>query len=253
MQPMHLDEEQIQRALHGELGPGTEQVLREHLRTCSECNSRLLIAGGDEDWVLELLRSLDHPPPQVSARSITTKRARPLPSWARWAAGIVLFVGLAGAAYAAPRSPLPAALRHLIDLIARAPEGVPAPAPSPQSPESQAGIAVPPGERLIIEFAGGQTMDTAVVSLTDGPDVVVRATGGNTTFTSGVDRLVVRHRGAAARLEILIPRHAPSVEVSAAGRRLWTKAGSRIAGDTTLDGLGRYVLPLSQKDSSSAP
>ena len=253
MQTTHLDEEQIQRALHGELGSGTEQALREHLRTCSDCNSRVLDAQQEEDWVLERLGSLDHPPPQVSARSIINRQARPLPTWGRWAAGIVLIVGLAGAAYAAPGSPLPAALRHVVHLIAPASERVPDPTVSPGSVASQAGIAVSPGERLIIEFAGVLAADTALVSLTDGTEVVVRATGGNTTFTSGADRLVVRHRGAAARFEILVPRNAPSVELGAAGRRLWAKAGSRITGETSRDSLGRYVLPLSQKDSSAAP
>jgi hypothetical protein len=38
-----------------------------------------------------------------------------------------------------------------------------------------------------------------------------------------------------------------------AGRRFWAKAGSRIAGEATLDSLGRYVIPLSQKNSSAAP
>ena len=253
MQPMHLDEEQVQRALHGELMPDSEHAVREHLRTCSECNSRILAAQQQEDWILERLASLDHSPPQVTARSIITRRDRPRPAWARWAAGVVLVAGLASAAYAAPGSPLPAALRRVVHLIAPAWQRVPDTTASPRSAESQAGIAVAPGERLVIEFAGGQATDTAFVSLTDGTEVVVQATGGNTTFTSGADRLVIRHRGAAARFEILVPRHAPSVELGAAARLLWAKAGSRISGQARLDSLGRYVLPLSQKDTSHAP
>ena len=50
---------------------------------------------------------------------------------------------------------------------------------------SVAGIAVTPGQNLVLLFAAAQTQGQARVTLTDGPEVVVRAVLGAATFTSG--------------------------------------------------------------------
>jgi hypothetical protein len=245
MHQMHLDEEQIQRALHRELRPDAESTVDDHLSACPECRSRLLHAEAEESWVLERLGTSDNIPPRVTAGTVMIRARRAAPPWTRLAA--------AGVAYAAPGSPLPGALKRIVQLIAPARESTPEPLPAPPSMEPQAGIAVVPGARLGIDIVPGQVVDTAVVSLTDGTEVVVTARGGATTFSSDPDRLTIRRSGPPARLEILVPRQAPSLSIRVGDRRLWLKTDSRILSDASADSQGRYVLPLSRNPSSPAP
>src|SRR3954469_17130716 len=126
MHQLHLDEEQIQRALHHELGPGAEPTVLDHLSTCPECHSRLIEAQQEEAWLREQFGRLDHTVPRVTAGSVIGQGARRMRAWVRLAAGVVLALGLAGVAYAAPGSPLPAALRRLIHLVAPASQPTPA-------------------------------------------------------------------------------------------------------------------------------
>jgi hypothetical protein len=241
---MHLDDEQVQRLLHGELG-GAEASVRDHLSECSECRSRLAEAEREEEWVLNRLRRLDHGPPRVSIENILAADARPArPVWGRWAAGVFLALAAAGVAYAAPGSPLPQVIERLIQLMSpTADRGVDT-TESRRARESQAGIAVEAGERLTIDLAPGQGIDTAVISLTDGSEVVIRARGGTTTFTSDPDRLAVRHAGESATLEIQVPRAARSVELRMGNHRLWLKKDSRITSDVPPESGGRYRIPL---------
>lgn len=252
MQSMHLDEEQVQRLLHHELAPGEgegrETSVREHLGWCAECRGRVAAAEREENDVFALLRQLDHPPPRVEAQSVAARaRARGV-SWSRWAAGIVLALGLAGAAYAAPGSPLPAWVRAVVNWIGDRPDsGAPASAQAPVPGPGVGGIAVAPGRELVILFTAPQVEGQARVSLTDGADVVVRAPSGAATFTSDVNRLVIDNTGEAssATFEIEIPRAAPRVEIRVEAVRLFLKDGPRItaaAGSTELR--GSYLLGL---------
>jgi hypothetical protein len=246
MHQMHLDDERIQRALHRELRPDAESAVDDHLSACPECRSRLLQAQAEESWILDRLSTLDHVPPPVTAGSVMTRTHRAAPVWTRLAAGIVLALGVAGVAYAVPGSPLPGALRRIVQLIAPPRQPTLEPIPAPRSAEPQAGIAVVPGARLVIDIVPGRAVDTAVVSLADGTEVVVTAQGGATTFSSDPDRLTIRRSGPPARLEMLIPRQAPSISIRVGARRIWLKTDSRILSDASPDSQGRYLLPLSQ-------
>src|SRR3954464_15498493 len=113
---MHLDGEQLQRMLHRELG-GAEPSVSEHLRGCLDCRSRLAEAEGDERWVLDRLRLLDHAPPPVSLERIIASGSSRVPGRRRWAAGVVLLLGAAGVAYATPGSPLPRIVQQLISVL----------------------------------------------------------------------------------------------------------------------------------------
>lgn len=242
---MHLDDEQLQRALHGELR-GVEASVRHHLDDCSDCRSRLEEARREEDWVFDRLHQLDRGRPRVSVESVLTRRRqRNLPRWSRLAAGIFLALAAAGVAYAAPGSPLPRMVSRLIDVVSRTPARQVSPAPQLPSAPPEAGIAVTPGSRLTIALPGNRPADTAVVSLTSGSDVVVRAVGGTTSFNSDAERLSITQQGAPATFEILLPRTAPLVEVRAGDRRILLKQSSRIITDARPNGEGRYVLPLS--------
>ncbi|HEV7366038.1 MAG TPA: hypothetical protein VGN76_09360 [Gemmatimonadales bacterium] len=245
---MHLDEEQVQRLLHGE--PVTAGMpARDHLAVCAECRARLEEAERDEGWVFDRLRRLDHGVPAIGMDRVKSASAKGVPAWGRLAAGIFLALAVAGVAYAAPGSPLPRMLSSLIHLIAGSSERPPSPEPLPpggQREESQAGIAVAPGDRLTVVFLGDQGGSTARVSLTDGADLMVRAVGGITTFTSDADRLTVAHEGSPASFEVLVPRAAPLVELLSGGRRRLIKQGTGIVADVPPDSQGHYLIPLSR-------
>lgn len=239
---MHLDIEQVQRALHGELGSSAEAV-RKHLESCAECRSQLREAESEEEWVLEQLRCLDHAPPAVSAATLVRRPNRG-PARIRWAAGIVLALAAAGIAYAAPGSPLPRVLERILSAVSRAPER-PAENGRAGRPTSQSGIAVVPGAHLSIAFPANRFEDTALVTVTDGDEVVVRAQGGTARFTSDNDLLEVGPEGARMTFEILIPRTAPSVEIRSGDQPLWSKTQSRIETGVRPSREGHYLLPLS--------
>jgi hypothetical protein len=241
---MHLDEEQIQRVVHRELTPPAAAAASAHLGDCPECRARVAEAELEETWVQERLRQLDHPLPRVTAAEIARHAGGGARDWGRWAAGTALLLAIGGAAYAAPGSPLPALIDTLIARVERTPPtSSPEPAPPEQSDGSR-GIAVPPGDHLVIAFPAHQPGGVATVWLTDDTEVVVRVASGAVSFTSDVDRLAIEHADSAVGLEIRIPRDAPRVEIRVGTRTVFTSRASRVITDGRRDQEGRYLVPL---------
>jgi len=244
MPDTHLDEEQLFRLLHGELAAPEASMAREHLAGCARCGDRLAEARREEETLGQLLRRVDHPAPRLSADAIATRAGahavRPL----RWAAVAVLGLGLVGAAYALPASPLRGWIKSITAWMTGGrsrPLPVAEPAPAPPA----AGIAFPPGERTVIVFTRAQALSEVRVSLTDGTDVVVRAPTGAATFNSQPDRLVIDNRDQVARFEIEVPRAAPWIEIRVGGAGVWRKEGARITPAPPQDSQQPYRIPLS--------
>ncbi len=244
---MHLDEERLQRLLHGELVPRAASTARAHVADCVECRTRVAAAEQQEDEVRALLRHLDHPVRHVDARAVAQKARLRAPRRERWAAGVVLALGLGGAAYALPGSPLPAWIEAVVHWVGGGTEPAPAtPVPSPEPgpvPEpTLAGIAVVPAGDLLISF--GMAHGQARVTLIDGDEVVVRAPAGAATFTSHVDRLVIDNVDPKATIDIAIPRAAPRVEIRVDHRRVLLKEGPRVTTESSVASRDPYLLPL---------
>jgi hypothetical protein len=243
---MHLGDEQIQRLLHDELGDAVGIEVRDHLETCAPCRQRLDEAGREESEIYSLLSRVDHTAPATQPRSLMVRRS-PVPTrnWRRKAAVVVLAVGGAGVAYAAPGSPLPAWIRSIVAAVSgrSAAPSVPV-SPSPAQPAQTSGIAVTPGDRFTIRFTSLQARGTASITLTDTPEIVARSVNGIASFVTDVDRLTISNDESAADYEIQIPRAAAWVEVRVAARRLLLKRGAEIESDVSADSLGRYLLPL---------
>jgi hypothetical protein len=72
---MHLDDELIQRLVHGELVTEDEAVAARHLAGCAGCRLRVAEAEREERQIFELLHRIDHPMPDVAADDIA-ERAR---------------------------------------------------------------------------------------------------------------------------------------------------------------------------------
>lgn len=241
----HLEDERIQRLLHGELRGPDEATVRAHLSGCEGCRRAVSDAEQENQQLRTLLHQVDHRPPTASAEAIVARARASGFAWGRLAAGILLSVSLAGAAYAAPGSPLPGWIATAGRLFTSAPSptvpGAPvAPVPAPEL----AGIAITPGARLAIVFAATQREGTANVRLTEGPDVMVRVPTGSATFTSEASRLIIDNRGSSASFQIEIPRTAPQVEILLGGTRLFLKMGSRITVDASPGAADSYSLPL---------
>ncbi|MGQ0703618.1 MAG: hypothetical protein ACT4PM_10850 [Gemmatimonadales bacterium] len=250
---MHLDDEVIQRLLHGEIPESS--VL--HLAECGECRRRLDQARLEEARIFALLEQADHPRPEISAASVA---ARPRSEAfrlrvARWAAVLLIGLGLAGAAYAIPGSPL----RRWIGGLTR---WISAGAPARRQPELPApealvtaGIGIAPGPRLIIRFAS-RAPGTLSVWATDGPEVAVRARGGTPAFTTEAQQLIIENRGVAADYDIEIPRRAPWVEIRTGARRLLLKQDDRIESDRVCHKPAASAVPLADTiagDSAMRP
>lgn len=242
---MHLNEEQVERLLDRELAWTEVAPVRLHVTECADCRSRVDVARRDDDEVGELLRHLDHPPPRVTARTLIARAHSRRWSWMQRAAVILLMVSVAGVAWAAPGSPLPAFLGNAIEWI-RGSRHSPAPrTPAPASP-AVAGIAVSPGPKLVILFTSVKTGSVVHVSLTDSEDVVVRAPVGAASFTSNDDRLVIENNRPEATFEIEIPRAAARVEIRADGHRVYLKDGPRVTATTGAETGGGYSIPLAR-------
>ncbi|MFL5493601.1 MAG: hypothetical protein ACJ8DC_04355 [Gemmatimonadales bacterium] len=220
--------------------------MRDHLADCEACRSRLADAEREERWVLERLSRVDRAPPPLPVEAIMRRGGGRARGWGRVAAGVFLALAAVGVAYAAPGSPFHGVLRRIAEWVGAASRPPVHPASPTASGGGQAGIAVAPGDRLVIEFGAEQPGGMATVSLTDGVDVVVRALGGTTTFTSEVDRLSIEHRGAPGRFEILIPRGARSVEIRVGGRRSFLTEASGVKTEHPKDAEGRYLVPLAR-------
>ena len=244
---MHLDEGQVQRLLHGELTTADALAVRRHLAECGTCRERVDVATDEEGDVLTALAALDHAVPAVSSGAIERRARATAVRRVPRAAGIVIALGIAGAAYAAPGSPLPAWLGALSGWVRGEPSvSQVTSSPSPLIPSDAAGIAVRPGASLTIAFTSWQTAGVARVRLADGGHVEVRAPNGAATFSSDADRLVIDNRGGAATFEIQIPRSAPRVEILVNGTRRYLKEGDRVAANESSEETGVHTIPMSR-------
>ena len=250
---MHLDEDQVQRLLHDELSAQTSTAVRDHLADCDDCRERVTKAKAEEQLVYTMLGHLDRPAPRINVRTIAARSRTPNSTRFRVAAGVLLAIGLAGAAYALPGSALrrwmDATIIRVADPSPRGTSGVTGDPTSQALASNAAGIAVAPGPNLVIVFTSAQPQGYVDVSLTDDADVIVRAPIGAATFTSEADQLMIQNSGSSSTFEIQIPRAARRVEIRVGTQRLLLKEGASVFAGRSADSRGRYRLPLSQTSS----
>ena len=241
----HLDVEQVERLLDGEMATAGDRSARVHVADCGDCRERVALAERHAAEIRSLLRQVDHEPPKVDARQLAAQARVRGGGWQKWAAGILLVIGSAGILYAAPGSPLRGWLAAAARWIGHAEVKAPSEeSPSAPAPRSVSGIAVIPGDSLVILFEESQPEGRARITLTPGTEVTVRAPAGSATFTSQVSRLVIGNEGAASTYDIEIPLRAPRVEVLVKGERIFLKEGQDITIADTGAGTGPYLLPL---------
>ena len=252
---MHLDDERLQRLTDGEMSPAERAAALEHLASCAACARMRLEAENEERRTQDLLRELDMPAPALDVETVVAvaaDRTAPArlhdpargferrPARLRWAAAAAFAAALAGAAFALPGSPVPRLLR---EVVARLRHPAPPPETAPGEP-NVAGIAITPGERLMIELQPRGQEGLVTVRLIEGAKLSIRAPSGGATFTSDVDRVQVQHPGGA--IDIDVPRGAPLVEVQVDGVPRFRKEGSRVTLAEPL-GYGTWRIPLASR------
>jgi hypothetical protein len=240
---MHLDDERIQRLLHDELG-SDEAETRLHLRSCASCRSLVDEARAEEGRIFALLAQVDHPVVSLDPRVVLTGRPAPGGRWWRRAAAALFGAVIAGAAYALPGSPLPAALDRLLGGASSETDSAP-PARAERVAVPPAGIAIPAADRLVIQLLVDSEDGLATVELTEDEEIVVRTMSGTATFGSDPGRLTVRASGPV-RLEIGIPRTATAVEILAGSTPVFRKPAGAPVSSIPPDSMGRYAIPLSR-------
>jgi hypothetical protein len=245
---MHLDEDQVQRLLHDELSPQTDTAVRHHLVDCDDCRELVTRAKDEEQIVYAMLGHLDRPAPVISVRSIAARARTPNSPRLRVAAGLLLAIGLAGAAYALPGSPLRRWVDAVVTRVANPPGrsiSASSPAATPQGARTDvAGIAVAPGASLVISFTSVQAGGYVDVALTEGAEVIVRAPMGAATYTSDAEQLVIQNSGSSSAFEIQIPRSARRVEIRVGSQQIFLKEGLSVRTGQSADSRGRYRLAL---------
>jgi hypothetical protein len=145
---------------------------------------------------------------------------------------------------AAPGSPVRAWVTSLVARLA----GERGPAARPEQVEAApvplAGIAVAADAPLALVFASSFPGAVAIVSFSDGDQVVVRAQPGVAHFTLEPDRVLVAMQGPDDTVTVEIPRTAPRVELLAGRTRLLLAERGRATSSAAPDSLGRYRVPL---------
>lgn len=240
---MHVDDEQLQRLVDAELAEPEDDSIREHLTECGLCRERVAMAKTEQEEILALLGTLDHPYHVPNHLTLMARARRSDSRWMAKAAGFLVVAALAGAAYAAPGSPLPSLAAKILGRTQSAPVSPVVMAASSEAAVS--GITVATGNRLIVEFISYQAAGTLRVRLSDDPELAVRANGAGASFSSGDQILTVANGGSTANYSITIPRHSPLVEIRLAGNRVLLKGGDRIGSDYSVSSDGAYHIPMS--------
>ena len=245
---MHLEEEELQRLLDGELTEEGERAARAHLAGCEVCRNRLAEAEKETAEVQALLRSVDTAPPEVRIEALALRgelakaAVRPRGSpWLRRAASVLVAVGIAGAAYAIPGSPLRAWVHAIVTLGAKetADRGGSVP---PKGGTGVSGIAQLPGEHLVILFQRRGSGE-ARVQLSDDPNVEISVAPGAATFASKADYVLIGVRDSTAAFDVRIPLTAPWVEIRSGEDRVFLKEGARVtSGGIAVAAARGYIL-----------
>lgn len=243
---MHVNEEQLQRLVDDELDefadPATEWA-QEHMVHCQSCRERVTRAKHEQDEVFALLGNLDHPRARIDHTELIARARARDSRWMAKAAGFVVAAALAGAAYAAPGSPLPSLAAGIFGNSSAAPTRRVVQKTAPEA-TVVSGLTVATGNRMVIVFSATQASGNIRVTLGDVQEIEVRATGTGASFTAGEDVLTVGNANSLADFTIEIPRNARLVEIRIGEERVFLKDGTRIVARHAATGMDAYVIPL---------
>ena len=234
---MHLDLETIARFVDGELTADEMTRAADHLDVCEECAETFSQLSTVDDFVWEALAHADPEPPRVDAGSLIGQaRRRSVPSWMRWAAALALTAVGAGAAYAAPGSPLPGWLGRA--------DSDPGPSET-QGVERIGGIVMDDAEPLSIRIDVVAGRGQLVITTDTGQGIAVETSESGATFDSDIGRVVVVAGGTwGGDVLVNVPPTATSVTVALGSRVVWRQVADDVDTDIPEGPAGTYRMPL---------
>jgi anti-sigma factor RsiW len=240
---MHLDDESLERLLHGELDPGLVSTARSHLASCPSCEARLEESRALESRLFGLLGTLDHEAPGIdwnSALNPPSTRAR---AGSRIAASIAFLLLAGGILYALPDSPV----RGWIDRL-RGMDATEAPTPGIGSRSEietpVSGLRVRPAGAFEIDFEDSQAIGAIRLRLVRTPEVEIRVLGSPVRLESGTDRVSVSNANSQSSYEILVPESAASIRLRVDGKEVFLTQWGEVQSAGLPDSTGFYVLDL---------
>ena len=245
---MHADIERLQRLLDDQLDPSEASRLREHLDTCATCQTAFERASTDWIEMDALLRHLDHPLPDVDPLSLVDA-SRP-DGWRKQlasAAMVVVGLGLASVAWAAPGSPIQGWFASLSSWVSG---GESAGSGTSSTDVRSGGGMLTPGEDLQIDFAAHPGGGRVRIRLTDDSLVGVQTLGGAASFSDEDEgrRLVVTPLESPTEYGIDVPRSASRVVVRFDEVVIFRKDGRNISSLSQPDSLGQWMVRLVAPD-----
>lgn len=240
---MHLDDETLERLLHGELDPGPEATVRRHLASCPSCEARLEESRALESRLFGLLGTLDHEAPEIDWNSALPPPPTRAKAGSRIAASIAFLMLGGGILYALPDSPI----RGWIDRL----RGKDATEASTSDIGSRSEIETPvsglslrPAGAFEIDFNDSQATGAIRLRLVQTPEVEIRVLGSPVGLESGPDRLSVSNANSRSSYEILVPESAASIRVRVDGEEVFRTRRGEVQSAGLPDSAGFYVLDL---------
>lgn len=233
---MHLDQETLSRLVDGELTEDRKRRAEAHLAECAACSVRKAELVENDEMVSALLPHGDVPTPDVDPDELI-RRARPASPrrMLRWAAALVLTGAGAGAAYAAPGSPLPAWLGWGGD------GQVERETPDVQAQPTASGLMLPLDQPLTVAFEGVTGPGAIIVTTRPAPGTSIESVRAGVSFGSDAGVITVSQREPSSGDFVLnVPPDAASVRVLLDGRQVWGFSGGTIETAMTESPDGSY-------------
>jgi hypothetical protein len=245
--PLHLDDEILERLLHGELDPDREPGVRSHLAACPLCEARLKDSRAMESRLFGLLGKLDHDTTEIDWDAIRRTPTSRRNAGARIAASIAFLLVAGGILYALPESPV----RGWIDRLLEG-DALKAPAAGDRFGSERdaavSGLTVRPAGPFLVVFETSQASGTIRLKLVRTPELEIRVLGSPVQLESGPDRLTVSNASSRSSYEILVPESASSIRVRVDGEDVFVTRGSEVQVAGPPDSTGSYVLDLAGSD-----
>lgn len=239
---MHPDDSRLQRLLHEQLEPPEAARVSDHVAECLDCQRRFAEQASTDELIDGALSALDATPPSVTICDIrrrASQTARPRRPWIRAAAAGIVGIAFAGAAYAAPGSPLPSLLMRVTGRAI--PEIEPARAPT----SAPYGIAVSHQGGLTISITATGPETELTVRLNDADrEVSVRSTSERIVYESDPGRLSVTTFEAGTQVAVVVPSSAPLVRIVTDKESIWEKVDDLVRTAAAVDSSGAYRLMI---------
>lgn len=231
---MHPSDAEIQALIDRELGSPRGGRVVAHLESCETCRDRKRALEYGLDETAALLKSLDQPPPHMSADDVirlAEGRSVPARTQGRNLLRAASLAGLliAGAVVAAV---VPGPVREAVERMVRGPEAEQAAPAAVADPwRQEAGVALVPSGVLEIAFETPQEEGSVELVETGGDTARVEVRSDSVGFVVGEDAVLVQNRGSMASYRVAIPSDLPGVRILIGSRTIYEAARGEVLRD----------------------